>query len=195
VPHSLLELEFSLSSESAIYRYYLTNTRYPQLGKFSSLCHNGYIPQIAFPGGFEALDNKESTNDAVRSNDEVHVRLVLAGNPHTTPAAFAKLADDPSEKVRSRLAANPRLPEDVFQKLAKDESVEVRESLCENPNAPDAILEQLAKDESEDVRLAIAAVSTIPLHLLKGLAEDDNMYVAGAAKKTLEEIEAKSDTK
>lgn len=159
------------------------------------MCHNGYIPKIAYTGGFEPLDNKESATDAVRSNDEVHVRLVLAGNPHTTPAAFAKLAEDSSEKVRSRLASNPRLPEDVFKKLAKDESVEVRESLCENPNTPDEILEQLAKDASEDVRLAIAAVSTIPLNLLKALAEDDNMYVAGAAKKTLEEIEAKSDTK
>jgi len=45
------------------------------------------------------------------------------------------------------------------------------------------------------VRLAIATVSTIPLHLLKLLAEDNNMFVSSNAKKTLEEIEAKKDTK
>jgi hypothetical protein len=162
------------------------------VGKNSRLCHNGYIPQSAYTGGFEALENKE---EAVRSSDEIHVRLVLAGNPHTSPSAFKKLADDPSEKVRSRLAANPRLPEEIFALLAKDEDPDVRISVGENPNAPAHIIESLAKDESEDVRLAIATVSTIPLHLLKTLAEDDNMFVAANAKKTLEEIDAKSDAK
>jgi hypothetical protein len=156
------------------------------------VCHNGYIPQSAYTAGFEALENKE---ESVRSNEEIHVRLVLAGNPHTSPAAFKKLAEDSSEKVRSRLAANPRLPDEIFKKLAKDESADVRISVGENPNAPDDILEILAKDESEDVRLAIAAISTIPMHLLKLLAEDDNMFVASNAKKTLEEIDAKSDAK
>ncbi len=139
-----------------------------------------------------ALEDKQPADDVERSKDEVHVRLVLAGNPHTSAAAMKKLADDPSEKVRSRLAANARLPEDLFHHLAKDASEEVRISVGENPNAPDKILELLAKDSSEDVRLAISANSQLPAHLLKALTEDDNMYVASSAKKTLAAIAEKN---
>jgi hypothetical protein len=142
-----------------------------------------------------ALEDKQSGDDVVRTSDEVHVRLVLAGNPHTTPAAMHKLAEDPSEKVRSRLAANARLPEDLFKILAKDSSEEVRISVGENQNVPDQVLELLARDTSDDVRLAISANSLLPLHLLKQLAEDDNMFVAESAKKTLAAIDAKADAR
>ena len=142
-----------------------------------------------------ALVDKQSGDDFVRTSDEVHVRLVLAGNPHTTPAAMQKLAEDPSEKVRSRLAANARLPEDIFKILAKDTSDEVRISVGENQNAPDDILEMLAHDSSDDVRLSVSANSLLPLHLLKQLAEDENMFVAESAKKTLAAIDAKADAR
>lgn len=137
------------------------------------------------------LQHTEQSGKRTYSNEESHIRLVLAGNPHTSEIALRKLSDDPSDRVRSRVAENTRLPLEIFLKLVTDPSVEVRISVGENPMAPDEILELLSKDSSEDVRLAIASISTIPLHLLKALAADDNMYVAGAAKKTLEEVEAK----
>ena len=136
------------------------------------------------------LQRKDETEGRAFSNEESHIRLVLAGNPHTSEIALRKLSEDPSERIRSRVAENARLPLDIFLRLVTDPSIDVRTSIGENPNAPDEILELLTKDSSEDVRLAMASVSTIPLHLLKTLADDDNMFVAGVAKKTIQDIES-----
>lgn len=137
------------------------------------------------------LQHKEQEHDKVHTNEEVQIRLVLAGNPHTSEVALKKLAEDTNEKVRSRVAENVRLTLEIFRKLVTDPSIEVRSSIGENPNAPDEIFEKLAKDESDDVRLSLSTNSGLPPHLLKALSEDDNMYVASSAKKTLEGMAAK----
>lgn len=141
------------------------------------------------------LQKNESTENKPRSNEELHIRLVLAGNPHTSEVALKKLSDDPSERVRSRVAENANLPLEIFLKLVTDSSIDVRTSIGENPNAPDEILELLSKDSSDDVRLALSTNSAIPLRLLTVLSEDDNMFVASSAKRTLESIDSKTAAK
>lgn len=121
------------------------------------------------------------------SDTEVHVRLVLAGNPHTTPMVMAKLAADKSERVRARVAENPVTPVELLHRLAKDENAEVRIAVAENPNIPKEVLEELAKDSNEDVRLGLASNRQLPAQILEMLADDENMYVSTNAKKTLSE--------
>ncbi|MBA3993936.1 MAG: hypothetical protein C0469_10450 [Cyanobacteria bacterium DS2.3.42] len=135
------------------------------------------------------LQHKEQAHDKVHTNDEVQIRMVLAGNPHTSSVALKKLAEDPNERVRSRVAENASLPLELFRSLVMDPSIEVRSSIGENPNAPEEIFELLTKDASDDVRLALSVNSILPLHLLKVLADDDNMYVASNAQKTLKTLE------
>lgn len=129
--------------------------------------------------------HQESGGASTTDNEEAHVRMVLAGNPHTSGSVLAKLAGDASERVRMRVAENPETPKDVLVRLARDESAEVRQSLPENPHLPPELLAELAKDESEDVRLSIAGNDRVPTHILEQLAEDTNTFVASCAQKTL----------
>lgn len=134
------------------------------------------------------LQRQECTQEKAYSDEEIHIRLVLAGNPHTSEIAMQKLSEDPNERVRSRLAENPRLALEIVLKLVTDPSDEVRSSLGENPNLPFEVFELLARDASDDVRLALSANSLLPAHLLEALAKDDNMFVASSAQKTLQNI-------
>jgi CheY-like chemotaxis protein len=131
---------------------------------------------------------KELGEDYSHSAEETHVRLVLAGNPHTAPALLEKLASDSNQRVRQRVAENPETPQEILLKLAADDHVEVRLAVTENPKTPATLLEQLAKDPSEDVRLGIAGNPRIPSKILSMLAEDENMFVASSANKTLSDI-------
>ncbi|MBX9668842.1 MAG: response regulator [Candidatus Obscuribacterales bacterium] len=134
------------------------------------------------------LNNEESCGFP-RGDEEMHMRLVLAGNPHTSLIALSKLAADPHHRVRSRVAENIRLSKDIQTKLAQDPEAEVRISLCENRNLSPSVLELLVKDESADVRLAVSASLNITVSLLKLLSEDDNVYVSASALKSLSAIE------
>ncbi len=120
--------------------------------------------------------------------EETHVRLVLAGNPHTSPTILAKLATDTNARVRARVGENPETPEHLLTKLADDEDSDVRLGVSENPNIPAALLEKLAKDANEDVRLSIAGNHKVPNTILSALAEDQNTFVAAGATKTLAEL-------
>ncbi len=122
---------------------------------------------------------------AASSDEELHVRLVLASNPHTAPVALAKLADDSSEKVRSRVAENPQSPIELLEKLAHDQSVDVRLGVSENPKAPESIIAILSRDSSEDVRLGVASNPQTPRNILEELTNDDNIYVSSNATKSL----------
>ncbi len=126
----------------------------------------------------------------VHKGEDMHIRLVLAGNPHTTQSALIKLSDDPCERVRCRVAENEQIPLTLLDKLANDTSAEVRLSVSENPNVPMKLLEKLAKDPSEDVRLGISSNSRTPAQLLHDLIRDENVYVALSASKTLEGLKA-----
>jgi CheY-like chemotaxis protein len=119
------------------------------------------------------------------SVEETHVRMILAGNPHTAAVALTKLADDPNTRVRCRVAENPNVSLATLSKLALDTDTDVRLSICENPNTPASMLEALAKDQSDDVRMGMATNGRTPIALLKDLANDDNIYVSSSAKKTL----------
>lgn len=141
------------------------------------------------------LQNRDHPEKRVHSNEEVHIRLVLAGNPHTSAVALKKLAEDPNERVRSRVAENVRLPLDIFHKLVTDPSIEVRTSVGENLQAPDEIFEVLAKDSSDDVRLSLSSNALVPTHILEALAADENMFVASNAKKTLAAINENIDSR
>lgn len=130
----------------------------------------------------------ELPHDSAASNEEGHIRLVLACNPHTSPKILEKLATDDDFRVRVRVAENPETPEAVLLNLASDQHAEVRLAVTENPKAPAALLEKLAKDPSEDVRLGIAGNPRMPSQILTMLAEDENTFVASSANKTLSDV-------
>lgn len=122
---------------------------------------------------------------AVSTDEEVHVRLILASNPHTAVVALTKLSEDPSDKVRSRVAENPQTSVELLEKLSRDPNVDVRASVAENPKVPESIIRQLAHDESEDVRLNIASNPQTPKIILEELSDDENTYVSSNANKAL----------
>ncbi|HEY9790497.1 MAG TPA: response regulator [Candidatus Obscuribacterales bacterium] len=126
-----------------------------------------------------------ASGQSQHSNEETHVRQVLAGNPHTAQVALSRLAADENANIRSRVAANPNVPLPVLQKLAEDESAEVRLSVAENPCVPLAVLKRLIHDRNEDVRLALSGNRHLPVDLLKQLTQDENVHVAGSAVNTL----------
>lgn len=128
---------------------------------------------------------KDFGTEYSHSNEEAHVRLVLACNPHTAPGVLEKLASDADYKVRAHVAENPETPLSILVKLANDESAEVRLAVSENPKADASLLEKLAKDPNEDVRLGLAENPRVPSKILSMLAEDENTFVASSANKTL----------
>lgn len=121
------------------------------------------------------------------TDEETHIRFVLAGNPHTSAFALAKLANAEEERVRCRVAANEKLPPELQLKLSRDSQADVRISLCENPRVMVSILEILADDQSEDVRMAVSKVPAASERVLSKLADDENAYVSESAKKALAE--------
>ena len=137
-----------------------------------------------------AINELESGEGGKSANgdQEVHMRMVLAGNPHTSPMVLDKLAKDDNEKVRCRVSENPNISAQALTELAKDSSREVRLCVMENPKASKEIYTLLAKDESEDVRLGLASNHSVPRTILEDLIKDDNVFVADRANKTLEEI-------
>lgn len=136
-----------------------------------------------------AINELESGEGASSNGDqEVHMRMVLAGNPHTSPMVLEKLAKDDNEKVRCRVSENPNISAQTLAVLAKDSSREVRLCVMENPKASKDIYSELAKDESEDVRLGLASNHSVPRTILENLVKDHNVFVADRANKTLEEL-------
>jgi CheY-like chemotaxis protein len=119
------------------------------------------------------------------STEDLHIRLILAGNPHTPGFVLTNLAKENNTHVRSRVAENPTTPPDILSELSEDSNVDVRLGVAENPNAPKLILEKLARDQSEDVRLGMAENPHIPAEILQSLAADENIFVATSAAKTL----------
>lgn len=134
------------------------------------------------------LENEIEAKRGTQTDEEMMIRLVLAGNPHSSPEVLRQLASDPSERVRSRVAENPNVPPSVLQTLAKDESADVRLCAADNPHLPEAALKELANDPSEDVRLGLSANRKMPVHILQLLTEDENVYVSSSATKTLAEV-------
>ena len=134
-----------------------------------------------------ALQNEQYTaaEHEQLSKEDLHIRLVLAGNPHTSGFVLSNLAKEENIHVRSRVAENPATPSDILELLSQDKNVNVRLAITENPNAPKPILEKLAQDESEDVRLGMAENPDIPAEILQSLAADENIFVATSAAKTL----------
>lgn len=122
------------------------------------------------------------------TKEEAHIRLVLAGNLHTSHIALSRLADDPQERVRARVAENPRISEELQMKLASDLRADVRARLAENLNVTTTVLEVLAKDENADVRLAAISCPSIPMRILQALSDDENAFVSSSAKKLLAQI-------
>ncbi len=130
-------------------------------------------------------EDYSKTDHGQLAKEDLHIRLVLAGNPHTSGFVLANLAKEDNMHVRSRVAENPATPSDILELLSQDKHVNVRLSVTENPNAPKPILEKLAQDESEDVRLGMAENPDIPAEILQSLAADENIFVATCAAKTL----------
>lgn len=136
-----------------------------------------------------AINDLEHGQGASANGDqEVRMRIVLAGNPHTSSMVLEKLAVDKNEKVRCRVSENGNISADTLMKLAGDKSREVRLCVLENPKAKEPVFELLSKDESEDVRLGVSGNHNVPRNILEKLADDENVFVADRAKKTLVEL-------
>ena len=142
----------------------------------------------------ELQSDDKSAATGARGDDETHVRMILGGNPHTSPAILAKLAEDENVKVRCRVAENPETGPDVLLRLARDENADVRIAVSENTKVSLAVMELLAKDASEDVRMGLAGNPNMPSHILTTLVNDDNTFVAAEAAKTLQSSSAGSKT-
>ncbi|MBI1272408.1 response regulator [bacterium] len=119
------------------------------------------------------------------TKEETHIRLVLAGNPHTSEFALSKLAEAEEDCVRCRVARNAKIPPEIQMILSRDRQAEVRLSLCENTSLMTSILDMLASDRSDDVRLAVSKATKVSTRVLEKLAEDENVFVADSAKKAL----------
>lgn len=134
------------------------------------------------------LYSDSDEGDDKHTKEESHIRLVLAGNPHTALVALLRLADDAQVSVRARVAENPRTPEELQLKLACDASADVRARLADNINVTASVLEILAKDENADVRLSAISSPSISIGVLRSLSEDENVYVCASAKRKLAEV-------
>jgi CheY-like chemotaxis protein len=134
---------------------------------------------------FELMSEEENWEPQERGNEDIHVRCVLASNPHTSEAVLKRLASEKHERIRSRVAENPNTSQETLQMLSKDSISDVRLSVAENPKTPVSILETLAHDENEDVRLGLAENPKTPKHILQTLSADENMYVSSRASKSL----------
>lgn len=134
--------------------------------------------------------NMQSTLGLISNCDEeTHIKLIMAGNPHTSKHILLRLAEDADEKIRSRIAENANTPIETLEILARDESSQVRLGVCDNPSSPVSLLEILAKDSCEEVRLGMSENPNCPQSLLKLLADDENTFVSSAAFKTLSTLE------
>jgi two-component system response regulator len=120
--------------------------------------------------------------------EDALIKLVLAGNPHTSESVLVQLSSDGDERVRRRVAENENAPASIMKKLAEDASVEVRLAAAENPNIPEAALENLVSDPDDDVRLGLSMNRKLPVHVLEKLSADENVFVSANATKTLAEI-------
>ena len=137
----------------------------------------------------KAIKDLESDESGGTNGDhDVHMKMVLAGNPHTSSMVLEKLAADENERVRCRVSENPNISSATLSNLAKDSSREVRLSVMENPRAGKDIYDLLSRDESEDVRLGLAGNHLVPREILEKLASDENVFVADRASKTLSEL-------
>jgi two-component system response regulator len=130
-------------------------------------------------------EDAQLSTGLMNESEDLHVRLVLASNPHTASIVLRRLASEETVRIRCRVAENPNTPPEVLLGLSKDEHAEVRLSVAENPSAPKSVLELLSKDESDDVRLGLAENPHIPADILQNLAADKNIFVASSAAKTL----------
>jgi hypothetical protein len=126
-------------------------------------------------------DPSERTSDP----SDLQVRLVLAGNPHTSQQVLQKLSIEDDHRIRARVAENLNTPASVLLALSRDEHADVRLGVSENQNTPASVLETLAKDASDDVRMGMASNPNLSQSILKNLAKDENVFVADNANKTL----------
>ncbi len=133
------------------------------------------------------LENELGGHSGAGGEDAL-IKLVLAGNPHTSESVLVQLSGDGDEKVRRRVAENENAPASIMKKLAEDESVEVRLAAAENPNIPEAALENLVSDPDDDVRLGLSMNRKLPVHVLEKLSTDENVYVSANATKTLADM-------
>lgn len=138
---------------------------------------------------FHELNMQSSLGLISTSDEETHIKLIIAGNPHTSKHLLQQLSDDINEKIRSRIAENENTPKNILEKLAYDKSPIVRLGVCDNPKTPVNLLRQLASDESEEVRLGLSENPNCPQELLEILSEDENSFVSAAAAKTLSAIQ------
>ena len=134
------------------------------------------------------LSSEDKGEGGKHSDDETHVRMVLAGNPHTSPTILGKLAEDENPRIRSRVAENAETPPDTLLRLARDEHADVRVAVSENPKVSLAVMELLSKDSNEDVRMGLAGNPNMPSHILTTLSSDENTFVAAEANKTLQAV-------
>lgn len=129
-------------------------------------------------------------NDKSENNE--HMRLLVAGNPNTLRSTseqiFTQLAQSPNIAVRADVALSPAVPVAVLEAIVRNESAAEKETwerrvvrcVAFNPRSPAALLKKLAGDPGREVRHHVARNPATPLPLLMRLASDSEEYVQAA---------------
>ena len=104
----------------------------------------------------------------------------LVYNPNLTPSILAKLARDPSAKIRSLLVRHPNMTPELWQQLAEDEDREVRGAIASSTTTPIHILEAITLDTDTEVRRKVAANPNTPTTALEILSQDSLAEVRSA---------------
>ncbi|NEP83514.1 MAG: hypothetical protein F6K39_38525 [Okeania sp. SIO3B3] len=126
-------------------------------------------------------EEKEERRDYCFSPTTVEdVLKFLARNPNLTPSILAKLARDPSAKIRSLLVGHPNLTPELWQQLTEDKDKEVREAIASSSNTPINILEALRLDKDTEVRRKVATNPNTPTTSLEILSQDSMAEVRTA---------------
>ena len=106
--------------------------------------------------------------------DDVDTRVRLAEGLETPRRTLARLARDPSPKVRWKVAQNPRTPTDTLLALVEDVNVYVVLRVAENLHTPDSALEDLSKHPDHRVREAVLRHPRVTPELLERLTDDSD---------------------
>ncbi|MBD3561300.1 hypothetical protein H6S82_21005, partial [Planktothrix sp. FACHB-1355] len=130
-----------------------------------------------FAGG-EEIGREPNDFSGPRTPEEVLESLVY--NPSLTSQILARLAFDPSPKIRSLLIHNPNATPELWEQLARDENVQVRCTIASSTNCPISILQTLASDREEYVRHKVATNPNTPANTLEFLSQDVDAKVREA---------------
>ncbi|MFF8835675.1 Mucin-2 [Streptomyces sp. NPDC015130] len=143
-------------------------------------------------GALQRAGLPESAVVAILAHPDPGARIDFAMSAWAEPSQRARLADDPSPKVRAALAYGPEvydartgvapLPDAVCVRLLDDHAPSVRAALLESPHvAPSFVASMAAHHRAEARREAVRAWEVLPPGVRSALLADPDSEVRRAA--------------